>query len=134
MKNPSTTSNTIKVCTGAGCKAWKSTKILALIWKNIVQSCGEGKVQVCSAPCMKRCGGGATVEMPFYGKFLKFRQPEEALQSINLFKDLGSATKEGFGGQPALPQPWSIRPQQMGLQYNTPLNASRDHDNLGNGL
>jgi len=74
------------------------------------------------------------VEMPFYGKFLKFRQPEEALQSINLFKDLGSATKEGFGGQPALPQPWSIRPQQMGLQYNTPLNASRDHDNLGNGL
>lgn len=84
MANSSNAPQTIKVCAGPGCKAWKSAKILSLIWKIIIQSSTEEKMRVCSVPCMKRCGGGASVEMPFQGKFFKFRQPEEALQTIQM--------------------------------------------------
>lgn len=84
MANSSNAPQTIKVCAGPGCKAWNSAKILSLIWKIIIQSSTEEKMRVCSVPCMKRCGGGASVEMPFQGKFFKFRQPEEALQTIHM--------------------------------------------------
>ena len=43
MENFTISSNTIKVCVGAGCKAWKSTEILSLIWEKIIQARGAKK-------------------------------------------------------------------------------------------
>ncbi len=65
MKNFPISSNTIKVCVGAGCKAWKSTEILSLIWEKIIQARGAKKLRVCATPCMKRCGGGVVALMIF---------------------------------------------------------------------
>ena len=49
-------SNKIKICKGAGCKAWKSEYMA----KKLSQT--QGFEVVCLVPCMEQCGGGVSVQ------------------------------------------------------------------------
>ena len=109
MKNFPISSNTIKVCVGAGCKAWKSTEILSLIWEKIIQARGAKKLRVCATPCMKRCGGGVVALMPFNNDLFKFRDPEDASQTMDLAIIYGSPPK-GIGRSIFLVAPWGYNP------------------------
>ncbi len=76
MRNSSKCKN-IKVCSGPGCRAWASEKI-ALELEGMEW---EG-VKVCRVACMKKCGGGATVQMAPSNEVLKMRTFEEALDAL----------------------------------------------------
>lgn len=99
MNTTADASKQIKVCTGPGCKAWKSTTVLSVIWK-IMRASLATKYSVCPVPCMKRCGGGVAVELPFHGELLKFREPEEA---VNAFKQDYSVPLEAMSYYPSTP-------------------------------
>ena len=76
MRNPLKFKN-IKVCSGPGCKAWASEKIA----RELEGLEMEG-YKVCRVACMRKCGGGATVQAAHSGELLKMRNPEEALQVL----------------------------------------------------
>jgi hypothetical protein len=61
----------IKICKGAGCKAWKSEYMA----KQLRQT--EGSSDVCLVPCMRKCGGGASVQFEGHGEVLKLRGMDE---------------------------------------------------------
>ncbi len=65
----------IKVCSGAGCKAWASESIVREL-----EGHAEGKIRVCRVACMKKCGGGANVKVSSMERVIKMRQPEEVLR------------------------------------------------------
>lgn len=67
----------IKVCSGAGCRAWASDKI-AVELENLEE---EG-YRVCRVSCMKRCGGGATVQISTPDRILKLKASGEALEFL----------------------------------------------------
>jgi NADH:ubiquinone oxidoreductase subunit E len=71
--------NIIKVCQGPGCRAWGSTSLIQKIkaWSQETQD----KPKVCSATCMNRCGGGASVEVVARHSFVKIKNSPEQLQS-----------------------------------------------------
>lgn len=77
MRNTSKNKN-IKVCSGPGCRAWASEKI-ALELEGMER---EG-VKVCRVACMKKCGGGATVQVTPSSEVLKMRTFEEALDVLS---------------------------------------------------
>ncbi len=72
--------NIIKVCQGPGCRAWGSTSLMQRIkaWSKATQD----KPKVCSATCMNRCGGGASVEVVARHSFVKIKNSPEQLQSM----------------------------------------------------
>jgi hypothetical protein len=76
MKNFSNDRN-IKVCSGPGCKAWASEKIA----RELEGLEMEG-VKICRVACMKKCGGGATVQMSPSSEMRKMRSFEEALDTL----------------------------------------------------
>ena len=76
MRNSSKGRN-IKVCSGPGCKAWASEKIA----RELEGLEMEG-VKICRVACMKKCGGGATVQMTPSSEMLKMRSFEEALDTL----------------------------------------------------
>ncbi len=76
MKNSSRFKN-IKVCSGPGCKAWASEKIAREL-----EGMEMGSVKVCRVACMKKCGGGATVQVTPSNEVLKMRTFEEALDAL----------------------------------------------------
>jgi hypothetical protein len=62
----------IKICKGPGCKAWSSDQIaLELLDVN--------EVLVCRVPCMKVCGGGASIRVNEKREILKLKQVEDVL-------------------------------------------------------
>ncbi|MBT5471938.1 MAG: hypothetical protein HOK41_15160 [Nitrospina sp.] len=67
----------IKICTGAGCKAWNS-EYMASKLKQL-----QGSDDVCLVPCMKQCGGGASVRLKNRGKVLKLRETEDVAYLLN---------------------------------------------------
>lgn len=69
--------NKIKICAGAGCKAWNSENMA----HRLKQMQGTG--EVCLVPCMKQCGGGASVRLKARGKVLKLRETEEVAHLLN---------------------------------------------------
>ena len=66
-------SNKIKICKGAGCKAWKSEHMA----KRLSQL--QGSNGVCLVPCMRQCGGGASVQFEGHDEVLKLRETEEVV-------------------------------------------------------
>ncbi|GJL77764.1 MAG: hypothetical protein NPINA01_07530 [Nitrospinaceae bacterium] len=70
-------SRDIKVCSGAGCKAWSSERIA----RELEGLEMEG-YRVCRVACMKKCGGGATVQALSSGELLKMRDPDEAIDVL----------------------------------------------------
>jgi len=76
MKNSSNGRN-IKICSGPGCKAWASEKIARELEGMEIEG-----VKVCRVLCMKKCGGGATVQVDSSNEVLKMRNFEEALDAL----------------------------------------------------
>ncbi len=62
--------NKIKICKGPGCKAWNSEGIAS-------QLSQTPSNRVCLVPCMKRCGGGASVRLKDRAEVLKLRETAE---------------------------------------------------------
>ncbi len=69
--------NKIKICAGAGCKAWNSENLASLLKQM------PGANEVCLVPCMNKCGGGASVRLKDRGKVLKLREAEEVACLLN---------------------------------------------------
>jgi hypothetical protein len=67
----------IKVCAGPGCKAWASDKIASELEGLELEG-----YRVCRVSCMKKCGGGTTVQTDFSGEPVKMHNPEEVLQVL----------------------------------------------------
>ena len=67
----------IKICSGPGCKAWASEKIA----RHLEEMQMEG-VKVCRVACMKKCGGGATIQVAPLSEAIKMRTCEEALDAL----------------------------------------------------
>ena len=76
MENSSKHTN-IKICSGAGCKAWASEQIA----RELEGMELEG-VKVCRVACMRKCGGGATVQVAPSNNVLKMRTFGEALDTL----------------------------------------------------
>ena len=70
-------SNKIKICKGAGCKAWKSEYIA----KKLSQT--QGAEGVCLVPCMGQCGGGASVQLESDGEVLKLRETDQVVYLLD---------------------------------------------------
>lgn len=73
----STRFTSIKICSGAGCKAWASEKIAREL-----EGIDMDGVGVCRVACMRKCGGGATVQVAPSNEVLKMRTIEEALDAL----------------------------------------------------
>ncbi|QPJ66335.1 MAG: hypothetical protein G3M78_13400 [Candidatus Nitrohelix vancouverensis] len=71
----------VRVCSGAGCKAWASLELLGKL--NEVEK--DGTLTGCSVTktkCLKKCGGGISVIHSDCDSILKFRKAEEALDVL----------------------------------------------------
>ena len=73
----------LKICSGPGCKAWESEKILDLVRDSINQPDYSGNTRICRIPCMNKCGGGVSIELSPSGKLLKLREPNQVLKLLN---------------------------------------------------
>ena len=71
----------VRVCSGAGCRAWSSDKIARGL-EAFNADFGESDYKVRQVPCMKKCGGGASVQITSCGGIQKFRKPEDALDML----------------------------------------------------
>ena len=71
---------TIRVCAGAGCKAWGAQNILSMIKENIRRFPELEDYQLRAEKCMSRCGGGASIDMG--GKIFKARDMEKAVNIL----------------------------------------------------
>lgn len=69
--------NSIKICSGPGCKAWASERIA----RELEGMDREG-VKVFRVTCMRKCGGGATIQVASSDEVLKMRTFEEALKAL----------------------------------------------------
>ena len=67
----------IKICSWPGCKAWASEKIA----RELEGMEMEG-VKVCRVACMRKCGGGATIQVASSSEVLKMRTFEDALDAL----------------------------------------------------
>ena len=74
---------TIRICLGAGCKAWSSDRILSMVEENMRRFPELESYQLQAEGCMSKCGGGATINMD--GKIFKARDMEKAVNI--LFKE-----------------------------------------------
>ena len=79
-------SNTIKICNGAGCKAWRSMYMA----KKLRQT--QGSHGVCLVPCMEKCGGGVSVQFEGNDEVLKLRETNEVASLIDSSNDVLVAT------------------------------------------
>ncbi len=78
-----TSTKKLKVCTGPGCRAWESKKVLALCWRFKKRTNGGEAVQVVPVRCLNKCGRGAVVRLSPSEKLLKLREPKEAFGVLN---------------------------------------------------
>ena len=67
------------VCSGPGCKAWDSEKVLALVRESMN---GNGSIEPCSVSCVNNCGG-VSVGLLFSGKIVKLREPSEVFALLS---------------------------------------------------
>ena len=73
----------LKICSGPGCKAWESEKLVDLVRDSINQPDYSGKTRICRVPCMNKCGGGVSIEVSASGKLLKLREPNQILKVLS---------------------------------------------------
>ena len=73
----------LKVCTGAGCRAWDSCQ-LVLELKCTSECQAPSGFEVESVSCMNSCGGGISVRTSgCNGSVFKFRTVDEALKKLD---------------------------------------------------
>ncbi len=71
----------VRVCSGVGCRAWSSEKIAREL-AELQEIFGETGYKVSQVPCMKKCGGGASIQITSCERIQKFRKPEDALDVL----------------------------------------------------
>lgn len=78
----------IKICTGPGCKAWKSEMISGHL-AGMEDTIREQGYEVHYVSCLNKCGGGACVQFNPGKRLFKLREPQEANSVIPM--ELGVA-------------------------------------------
>lgn len=71
---------TVRICLGAGCKAWGSEHILSLVQENMRRFPKFEDYQLLAEGCMNKCGGGASIDMD--GRLFKARDMEKAVNIL----------------------------------------------------
>ena len=71
----------IKICTGAGCKAWEADQIPVHLGslRELIEKEGY---EVHLVFCINKCGGGACVQMAPGKKLFKLREPQEVCRIL----------------------------------------------------
>ena len=64
----------VLVCTGPGCKAWKSERFIDRFSWNGLNGRADSSWQVCAAPCMSKCGGGVSIKTSLNDQVLKVKE------------------------------------------------------------
>ena len=72
--------NKLMICSGPGCKAWDSEKVLSLVRDSIG---GDRNFQPCTMDCVNNCGGGVSIGMSNSGKIVKLRKPNDIFSLLN---------------------------------------------------
>ena len=72
--------NKLMICSGPGCKAWDSEKILNLVRDSIDKNMNY---QPCRMDCVNNCGGGVSIGMSNSRKIIKLRQPNDIFSLLN---------------------------------------------------
>jgi hypothetical protein len=66
--------NKLMICSGPGCKAWDSEKVINLVRNSIEEN---QNFQPCTMDCVNNCGGGVSIGMSNSGKIVKLRVPSD---------------------------------------------------------
>jgi hypothetical protein len=77
----------VKICKGPGCKAWSSDRIARELLE-IRDGQGLEKLNVCRVPCMKVCGGGASVRVNAKSKVVKMKEVEDVLSILGIYEEV----------------------------------------------
>ncbi len=80
----------VKICKGPGCKAWASDRIARELLE-ISDALDLSDVRVCRVPCMKVCGGGASIRVNGKQKIVKMKEAEEVLGALGICGDAAFA-------------------------------------------
>ncbi len=75
----------VKICKGPGCKAWSSDRIARELLE-IRDALDLNEIRVCRVPCMKVCGGGASVRVNSTTKIVKLKEAEEVLGALGILE------------------------------------------------
>lgn len=73
----------VKVCKGPGCKAWSSDRIARELLE-IRESLDLEHIKVCRVPCMKVCGGGASLRVNAESKVVKMKEVDDVLNILGV--------------------------------------------------
>jgi hypothetical protein len=73
----------VKICKGPGCKAWASDRIARELLE-IREGLGLEQINICRVPCMKVCGGGASVRVNSKNKIVKMKEVEDVLNVLGV--------------------------------------------------
>tara|TARA_B100000686_G_scaffold354567_1_gene465488 strand:- start:2235 stop:2540 length:306 start_codon:yes stop_codon:yes gene_type:complete len=70
----------IRVCTGAGCKAWGSEDLIQGLKEHTSQT--HERVMLIPTKCLNNCGGGVTLKTALAKKLIKVRNPGEPWEEV----------------------------------------------------
>jgi hypothetical protein len=73
----------VKICKGPGCRAWSSDRIARELGE-IREALGLEGIQVCRVPCMKVCGGGASIRVNSNRKIVKLREVDDVVSVLGI--------------------------------------------------
>lgn len=80
----------VKICKGPGCKAWSSDRMTTELL-GIREALGLKDINVCRVPCMKVCGGGASVKVNSRTKVFKMKELDDVLSVLGVSEDVSVA-------------------------------------------
>jgi hypothetical protein len=73
----------VKICKGPGCKAWSADQIARELLE-VREGLDLENLKVCRVPCMRVCGGGATIRVNANSRIKKFKQMEDVLRVLGI--------------------------------------------------
>ena len=73
----------VKICKGPGCKAWSSDRIAREL-QEIREALDLEPIRVCRVPCMKVCGGGASVRVNAKSEIVKMKEVDDVLNALGI--------------------------------------------------
>jgi hypothetical protein len=71
----------INICSGPGCRAWDSEKMVRGLAQNETLLERRG-LKVCRVRCMNKCGGGVSVKIASCSKMIKLKSADHILKSV----------------------------------------------------
>jgi hypothetical protein len=73
----------VKICKGPGCKAWSSDRIARELLE-VREGLDLEHINVCRIPCMKVCGGGASIRVNEKSKVVKMKEVGDVLNVLGI--------------------------------------------------